>query len=141
MRRDVAVDDVERPPVASRSSWASWRPGAGVGQDRRSDARRDRTPFFRHARCSLESASPSTYSIAEVQDVVLLAEVEDLRDVDVLDPRRDARLVEEHRAGTVRRGELREDRLDGDELLEPVLARCRATHTLAMPPSARGRSS
>ncbi len=67
----------------------------------------------------------------QVEDLVLLAEVEDLRDVGVLDARSDARLVEEHLLEAHVRGELREDRLDGDELLEAVLA------SLARDPDAR----
>ncbi len=53
---------------------------------------------------------------------MLLSEVEDLRSVRVLDPRRDAGLVEKHLLEAFVRGELRKDRFDGYELFEPVLA-------------------
>jgi hypothetical protein len=53
---------------------------------------------------------------------VLLAEVDDAGDVEVLDARGDARLVEEHLPETVVRRVLRQDGLDGDQLLEAVLA-------------------
>ncbi len=59
----------------------------------------------------------------EVGDVVLLSDVEDLGDVRVLDARRDVGLVEEHALEALVVGEPREDGLDGDQLLEPVLAR------------------
>ena len=52
----------------------------------------------------------------------MLADVEHLRDVGVVEARGDARLVEEHRLEAPLGGELLADRLDGDELLEPVLA-------------------
>jgi hypothetical protein len=52
---------------------------------------------------------------------VVLAEVEDLRDMVVVDARDDARLVEEHRAELCRSGEVGADRLDGEELLETEL--------------------
>ena len=50
----------------------------------------------------------------------LLAELDDLRDVVVLDRRRDARLVEEHLLEAHVAVELRD--LDRDELLESTLA-------------------
>ena len=58
----------------------------------------------------------------EVEHVVLLAEIEDLRDVDVLDAGREPCLVEEHalKASVLR--VLRQDGLDGDDLLEAALA-------------------
>ena len=54
---------------------------------------------------------------------MLLADVEDLGDVRVLDPRRDPRFVLEHLLETRVGGELREYRFDRDEFLEAVLAR------------------
>ncbi len=54
----------------------------------------------------------------EVEDVVLLAEVEDLRHVGVADARRDAGLVEEHLLEVRIVGDVGQHRLDGDELLE-----------------------
>ena len=54
---------------------------------------------------------------------MLLADVENLGRVGVLDARRDARFVAEHLLERGIRRELREDRLDRDQLLEAVLAR------------------
>jgi hypothetical protein len=58
----------------------------------------------------------------EKEHATFLAEVEHLPDVEVLDAGHDARFVEEHppkcRIGRV----LGQDRLDGDQLVEPVLA-------------------
>jgi hypothetical protein len=59
------------------------------------------------------------------RDVVLalpLAELEHLADVGVRDPRRDARLVEEHRDEQRIAREVREDPLDAHELLEAAVA-------------------
>jgi hypothetical protein len=58
----------------------------------------------------------------EVEHVVLLAEVEDVGDVLVVDQRGDARLVEEHPLEARVVGQAWEDRLDRDELLEAALA-------------------
>src|SRR5438309_2009592 len=58
----------------------------------------------------------------DVEDAVLLAEIEDVRDVRMLDARRDARLVEEHLLKARVVAELGLDRLDGVELLEVTLA-------------------
>jgi hypothetical protein len=58
--------------------------------------------------------------------VVVLAEIEDLRDVRVVDARGDARLVEEHVDELIVLDEVRVDALDRDPLLEaagPVHAR------------------
>ena len=55
--------------------------------------------------------------------VVLLAEVEDLDDVRMTEPRRHPRLVDEHGDEVRVAGELREDALDRDDLLEAMGAR------------------
>jgi hypothetical protein len=57
--------------------------------------------------------SPSTHSIT-----VLVAELDDLDRVGVPDAGREARLVEEHRLEGRVVAELRQHRLDGDDLLE-----------------------
>ena len=54
------------------------------------------------------------------------AEVVDLDDVAVRERRVDARLGEQHVDEALVRGEVREDALDGDELLEALRARPRA---------------
>jgi hypothetical protein len=116
------VDDAERRPVAIPHLVRGVQPAARVGDDARHDAVGDGHPLL------LERALELVQRVAvdplhdEVEDVVLLPEVQDLRNVVVLDPRRDARLVQEHLLEAEVAGELGEDRLDGDELLEAVLA-------------------
>src|SRR5262249_35142484 len=58
----------------------------------------------------------------EIERAVALEEVEDMGDVPVRDRRREARLVEEHRAHALVRLEVREDRLDGHGFLESARA-------------------
>ena len=52
----------------------------------------------------------------------MVAEIEDLGDVRVLDARRDARLVEKHSVETGITRKVRQDGLDRDELLEAMFA-------------------
>ena len=82
--------------------------------------------------------------------LLLLAELVDLADVRMVHARGDARLVEEHPLELRLLGEVREDRLQRDELLEPTLtvqarrpdarhAAARDRHEQLVPTEARAR--
>ena len=122
MRADVAVDDLERAPRAVLHLVRFVQAGAGVGQHAQEHPRRDPEPLALARAVELRERVALDVLHGQVEDLVLLAEVEDLRDVRVLDARGDARFVEEHLLEAHVRRELREDCLDGDELLEAVFA-------------------
>ena len=135
------MDDPEQRARRLRELVRRVKAPAHVGHDAQDDARRDEHALLASVRCDGRERVAVDVLHDQVSDVVLLADVENLRDVRVLDARRDPRLVQEHLLKTRRPPRTRQDRLDGDELLEAVLAVCRAIHTLAMPPSAIGQRS
>ena len=68
----------------------------------------------------LEVAPVDELHDEEVRVVRRLRDVEDLDDVRVLEEQREPRLVEEHRDELLVLGEVRQDALDRDRLLEPL---------------------
>ena len=144
LRRDVAVDDAEElARRVRRSSCAACSPPHASARMRRTTPVRDRRrPCARQRAMQLRERVAVDLLHHEVEDVVLLAEVEDLRDVRVLDARRDARLVEEHLLEAQRRSaNFGRIVLMATSFSKPCLPRSRATHTLAIPPSAMGQRS
>jgi hypothetical protein len=98
------------------------QPARGVGQEAQRHARRKREPHLRRELAHLGERVAVDPLHHDVEDLLLFAEVEDLRDVRVLDARRDARLVEEHLLEARVAAELRSDGLHREELLEAPLA-------------------
>ena len=131
MRADVAMNDLERAPRRVLHLVRFVKACARVGEDAQEHPRRNLEALALARSIELRERVALDVLHREIEDLVLLAEVEDLRDVRVLDARGDARLVEEHLLEANVRGELRQDRLDGDELLEAVFA------SLARDPDAR----
>jgi len=127
---DVAVHDVEQLPVLVLELVGLVQARARVGQDTQQHARRNGHPGLGARTAELRERVAVDVLHDEVEHVVLLAQVDDARDVEVLDPGRDARFVEEHLPEAVVGRVLRQDRLDGHELLEAVLS------TLARDPDA-----
>ena len=112
---DVAVDHAEQVAVGHvaqlvRRVQPATRLGDGLAQHRR---RRPQLaePAEAHARHVLHH---------HVRRAVVLAEVEDLRDRRMGEPRQQPRLVEEHRAGQRRLRQLGAHGLDRAQLLEPA---------------------
>jgi hypothetical protein len=122
VRADVAVNYLERPACAVLQLVRVMQSRARVRQHLQDDARRDLDAALLASAIELRERVTLDVLHGEIEDVVLLTKVEDLGDVQVLDAGRDACLVEEHLLEAQIRRELRQDRLDRYELLEPVLA-------------------
>ena len=122
LRRDVPVDDAEALALGVLELVRRVEAGAGLGHDPQRDARRERGAALEREAVDLREGVAVDVLHHEVEDVVLLAELEDLRDVRMDDPRGDARLVEEHLLEVRFGDELGLDRLDREQLLEAALA-------------------
>ncbi len=120
VRRDVSMDETEQLPALSTKLVSRVKALRRIGANARRKVGRDELPVF------LASAHDLTKRLAvevfhrDPIGVVVLPEVEHLRHVRVVDPRRDTRLVEEHVDELVVLDEVRVDALDRDPLLEPA---------------------
>ncbi len=95
---------------------------AGVREDAKGDAGREPEPPLLDGASEPGERVPLHPLDHDVEHVVLLAHIENLRDVHVLDTRGDTGLVEQRLLEVVVGREVRQDRLDGDELLEAMFA-------------------
>jgi hypothetical protein len=119
-RRDVAVDDVERPAVGGLLLVRVVEAGGGVDDDVDQVLEREPGPgLVRRADQPPEVLPPDVLHGEEVGPVVL-ADVVDLDDVRVVERRREAGLAEEHLDQALVVGVLLEHALERDELLEAV---------------------
>ena len=126
VRRDVAVDEAELLAVLAEELVRGVQPLGGVGDDAAGDLRRHRLPELLGAAHHLAERLAVEVLHGDPVRVLVLAELEDGRDVRVRDARRDARLVEEHVHERLVLDQVRVDALDRDPLLEaarPVHAR------------------
>ena len=120
VRGEVAMNDAERASVVVGQLVSGVQTRARVGNDARDDPRVDRLGLAARAEHARERIAVDPLH-DQVERVLLLAELVDLADVWMVYAGRDARLVEEHPLELRLLGEVREDGLDGDELLEPAL--------------------
>jgi hypothetical protein len=122
LRRDVAVDHVHRLAAIVAELVRRVEPLRGFRHDARDQRELVRRPRRRILRAL---AQEPRHRLAEQilhRDVVRpvgFTEVEHVADVRVADPRRDARLVEEHLGELLLLREVRVNALERDELLEP----------------------
>ncbi len=121
MRTHIAVNDLEPRTCPVAHLMRLEKPGARVGQDAKEHPRRNPRPFFLAGVIQLRESVAIDVLHRQVQNLVLFAEVEDLRHVRVLDPGGDPRFVEEHRLEARVGRKDGENRLERDELLEAVL--------------------
>jgi hypothetical protein len=122
LRRHVAVHELERDVVLVFELVRGVEALAGLHDDADRDSLRDLRLVL--AGRLVEDAERLAVDPLhdEVEDLVLLAEVEDLGHVGVVDASRERGLVEEHLLELRVLGERRQHRLDGDGLLEPARA-------------------
>ncbi|MEZ4251572.1 MAG: hypothetical protein R3B99_25440 [Polyangiales bacterium] len=120
VRGHVAVNELHRLPVLPTGFVRVMQTRSHL----RDHVRRERE---RHASLALVQAPEHAVERLAVQVlhrqepiVAKASELEDLRDVGVMQLRRDARFVEEHRDEVVFFGEVRVDAFDRDPLLEPT---------------------
>ncbi len=123
LRRDVAVDDVQRLVGLVARLVRGVKALERARHDRRDDARRDALPPLVGA--ADEDARRFTAHVLHHQEELAVRgdDVDRGHDVRVLDARGEARLVEEHRHELGIRGELRVEALDGDGARETDRAR------------------
>ena len=118
VRRDVAVDEAEELSVLSAELVgrveAVRRVCAHAGRELHGDA----LASLLHAAHDLAEGLAVEVLHGDPVGVVVLAEIEDLRDVRVVDARGDAGLVEEHVDELIVLDEVRVDALDRDPLLK-----------------------
>ena len=120
--RHVAVHERERAAlVVARAVRVLERAEDGE-DDVEADVERDVLAARRGGADEARAGRPVDVLHRHVELAVLLAEVEHLDDVRVAEARADARLVDEHGDEVRVARELREDALDGDDLLEAVRA-------------------
>ena len=121
-RRDVAVDDRERRAVVRGRGVRVVERVEDVVHDQR--AQRGGQPHLgaRALAQQAEHVDAIDELHRDVRRVGVGAELEDLDDLRVIELCRDARLVDEHRDELRVGGEVRQDLLDRDQLLEAVLA-------------------
>ena len=118
VRRDVAVDEAEELPVLAAQLVGRVEAVGRVGADARREVGHDpHVPLF-GAPHHLAQRLAVEVLHGDPVGVVVLPEVEHLRDVGVVDPRGDPRLVEEHIDELVIFDEVRVDALDRHPLLE-----------------------
>ena len=115
---DIPVDDLERSTLPVRKPVDVLEPVADLRDERGRDAGRDRAPKRLHTEKKLREVLPREPLEREVEDALHLAEVQDLHDVRMREPRAEPGLVEEHRREVVLAREVREHPLDDHELLE-----------------------
>ncbi len=120
VRRNVAMHDVEQRTLVIAQLVRGVKTRASVCRESQDHPEGQELPA---TRC-LPVQNAERVSVEplhhDVEQPVLLAEVDDLRDVRVNDARSDARLVEEHAPKLGMARVLREDELDGEQLLEAV---------------------
>ena len=122
LRRDVAMDEIERPThavgrfVRVREALESAREHVA------GDARVGRRAPL--ALALPEDAQVTPVDVVEHEEALAIdaAEIVNGGDVRVRELHRDLRLVDEHRDELFVLGEMREDALDGEDALEAVLA-------------------
>ena len=96
VRRHVAVHDLERPPLVVGPFVSGVEPGERVEHDAHGHAGRDGLLLLRGAVEEVPGRVPLDVLHDEVVASVGRADLEDGDDVGVMDPRRQARFVEEH---------------------------------------------
>ena len=116
------MDEIERVPARIPELVGDVKTAADVGDDPTQKRVREGVARFDDGAIKTGERIAVDPLHDEEGDVVLLAEIEDLRDVRVLDAGSDPRFVEEHPLELEIGGVLREDCLYGDELLEAVLS-------------------
>ena len=116
------MHDSEERPVVLAQLVRRVKASAHVGHDAQDHARRNQHSLLDQRAVHGRKRLAVDVLHDEVRDLVLLADVQNLSNVRVFDPRRDPRLVLEHLLEPRVRRELRQDSFDSDEFLEPVLA-------------------
>ena len=117
---DVAVDDAEVGAIAISERVGGMETGGGVCADAQGDARGDRR-LLRLGRAEDLRERVAVDPLHDDEGVLaFFSDVEDARDVGVLDLRGDARLVDEHFLKSRILRILRQDHLDDHEALESL---------------------
>ena len=122
LRGDVAMDDTERIAVVAVKLVSRMQATTRIGDDAQRNAHGERGP----GRADVAIQLPQRLTVDQLHRIVeepaVLADLEDARDVLVIDLRGDLRLVEEHVAELAIVRVRREDGLQRDEALESELA-------------------
>ena len=118
VRRHVAVDEVEQLPVLPAQLVGGVQALGRVGADAGAQLRRDAHPPLLGPAHHLAQRLAVEVLHGDPVGVVVLAEIEDLGDVRVVDAGRDPRLVEEHVDELIVLDQVRVDALDRDHLRE-----------------------
>jgi hypothetical protein len=136
VRRDVAMDEIERLAVRSGELVCGVQSSQSVEEDPQREVERQRPPRApERAQHRLERRPLDVFHDQE-EPLFVLLDVEGGDHVGVTDARREAGLVEEHVDEVGLGGEVRVHRLDGDEPLEAARAESAAETHLGHP--ARG---
>jgi hypothetical protein len=96
VRRDVAMDDLERSPVVVAELVGVIQPTKGVGDDSRTDHRIERPLGLQQVANNLVQRLPLQVLHRDEILSVLLADLERVNDVRVIEARGEACLIEEH---------------------------------------------
>ena len=121
VRREVAMHDAERAPVLVGQLVGGMKARAGIRDDTRDHARVDCLGLPRSAKHACERVSAHPLH-RQIEGALLLSELVDLADVWMVNTRGDPRLVQEHALELGLLREVRQDRLQRDQLLEATLA-------------------
>ncbi len=122
-RRHVAVDDAERHAVGAAPFVRVVEARRGAGDDGQRELERDARALAAGLREQRAQVLAVHVLHREVVDARVLADLEHLRDVLVVERRRESRLVQEHLHGRVVVRPLRRDELQHDVALEAADAR------------------
>ena len=117
------MDHLERRTVGPAELVDCMQTGAGVGRDPQGDGERERRTDGADVAIELAEGLSVDQLHRMVEDAAVLTDLEDARDVLVVDLRGDPRLVQEHVAELTIVAVRREDRLQRDETLEAMFAR------------------
>ncbi|KYF66223.1 hypothetical protein BE15_35130 [Sorangium cellulosum] len=118
MRGHVAVHQTQQLAVLPTQLVGSVEALCGIGADARGELGRDAQPALLCAAHHLPERLAVEVLHGDPVSVVVLPEIEHLRDVGVVDASRDTRLVEEHVDELIVLDQMRVDPLDRDPLLE-----------------------
>ena len=135
VRADVTVNDVERASLDVFEIVRRVQAAKRLCDQSNADPRRELAAFSKQ----LGKGDAGDVLHRQIQHAVFFAEVVDLRDRGVVEPRDESGLVEKHGAHVRFEREIFADRFDRDELFEAVNALAARQEDVAHPPGAEPR--
>src|SRR5262249_8616356 len=121
--RDVSMDDLEGNSIRIPELVNGVKAGTDICRDAQRDVERKRRSHMPDVAIELADGLAVDELHRVIEDAAVFTDLQDPRDVLMIDLSRDARLIEEHVAELAIGAIARKDGLQSDQSLEPVLAR------------------